>query len=224
MTSTKGDGQDRALPLRDRAGRPTAQAPTGLGDTATIASAGMLPNITYLSCPLCYGARQTDLGPCQSCADPDRQRVRWMLARLSADQIDFLRAFEHTLAEQPVTDTEHDTHRCEFFVEGSDGVWDEQDEFWLIPNTRHWFASGMFHSGPCGNGSFIRYNPAGLLLRECLMAGAIAEVPHMYPPRHAQGIAAGTDETAAQARPEGQEPGSQSECAHTPSESPHHDK
>lgn len=40
----------------------------------------------------------------------------------------------------------------------------------------------------------------------------------------AQGIEAGTDETATQARPEGQEPGSQSECVQTPPESPHHDK
>ena len=156
---------------------------------------GMLPNITYLSCTLCYGTRTTKWGPCTSCADPDPVLARWMLERLSEQQIDFLRAYSHTLADQPVTGAEYDSHTCQFWIEDSDGVWDEDAEFWLIPNTKHWFASGMHRFGPNGSASFIRYNPMGLLLRECLMCGADANVPHMYPARDAQAIEARSGET-----------------------------
>lgn len=149
----------------------------------SVPNAGMLPNITYLSCPLCLGTRETATGPCSTCADPDLARVRWMLERLSADQIDFLRAYGHTLAKQPVTAEEYDAHRCELYVEDWDGEYDEEEDFWVIPNTCYWFASGEHRMGPHGNCSFIRYNPAGLLLRECLKFSATAEVPHMYPPR-----------------------------------------
>jgi hypothetical protein len=154
--------------------------------TAAPANAGMLPNITYLSCPICYGSRQWSGGACSSCADPDPARVRWMLPRLTAEQIDFLRAYGHSLAAQPVTDAEYDAHRCEFYVEDDDGEFDEDAGIWLIPNTRHWFAGGEHRMGPAGNVSFIRYNPTGLLLRDCLMAGAGAELPSMYPPRSAE--------------------------------------
>ena len=162
---------------------------------ASIPDAGMLPNITYLSCGLCHGTRETKWGPCSSCADPEPALARWMLERLKEQQIDFLRAYSHTLAYQPITKAEYERFTCEYFVEADDGVWDEDAEMWLIPNTSHWFASGMHRYGPHGAASFIRYNPMGLLLRECLMCGAGAMLPHMYPSRRAQGTSAGTAET-----------------------------
>ncbi len=146
---------------------------------------GLLPNITYLSCPLCQGTRKIfDDQPCSQCADPDIARVRWMLPRLSVGQIDFLRAFEHTLADQPVTREERAAFPFDLFVEDEQSGEQDYDGEWFVPQKAYWFASGHAHSGPCGNGEFIRYNPTGLLLRECLMVGATAYIPHMYPARH----------------------------------------
>lgn len=138
----------------------------------------MLPNTAYASCPLCYGSRTVSDGPCTSCADPDPVRARKVLEQLTPDQMAFLRAYGHTLAKQPLTLAEHNSHQCEYFVEEWDGQFDEDAEIWIIPNTRHWFASGEMRFGPCGEGYFIRYNPLGLLLRDCLMYGADAVVPH----------------------------------------------
>jgi hypothetical protein len=106
-----------------------------------------------------------------------------MLERLQPDQIDFLRAFGHTLARQPVTETEWQQYRCEYFVEDDDGEPHLDFSGWLVPPSRRWFASGCTRSGPCGWVSFIQYNPVGLLLRECLMCGAGAVLPQMYPAR-----------------------------------------
>jgi hypothetical protein len=164
---------------------PSGAEPVPVSGKAGIANAGMQPNVTYLSCPLCHGSRETSFGKCISCADPDPTRVRWMLERLTAEQIDFIRAYGHTLAKQPVTEAEYDAHSCEFYVEDWDGEYDEDEDIWLIPNTRYWFAGGQHRMGPCGNASFINYNPTGLLLRECLMCGADSALPSMYPPRHA---------------------------------------
>ena len=145
----------------------------------------LLPNITYLSCPLCHGAREIFDKPCNRCSDPDIGRLRWMLPRLTVDQIDMIRFFEHTLAEQPFTNEERKNHRCEYFVEDEQtGELDIEDGVgWLVPPDRYWFASGRYSSGPCGNGGFFQFNATGLLLRECLMTAATAIIPHMYPPR-----------------------------------------
>ena len=151
---------------------------------------GLLPNITYLSCPLCKGTRKSgaDGEPCTSCEDPDLARVRWMLPRLTVAQIDFLRAFEHTLADQPVTKAEYDAHGCELFVDDEQTGEQDYDGNWVFEPQRHWFASGMAHSGPCGNCTFIRYTPTALMLREALICGATALIPHMYPARHDQAV------------------------------------
>jgi len=139
----------------------------------------MLPNTTYVSCPICFGTRIAFDAPCRTCADPDPAIARKVLERLSPEQMAFLRAYGHTLANQPITKAEQDAHRCEYWIEDDDGVYDDGYEgIWLIEPTRHWFAGGKMRFGPCGEGYFINYNPLGLLLRECLMAGADAIVPH----------------------------------------------
>jgi hypothetical protein len=132
----------------------------------------------YASCPICHGARSTTFGPCTTCADPEPAKARRVLERLSVAQMAFLRAYRHTLAAQPLTKEEHDALCIEYFVEENDGEFDDELDIWLVPNTRIWFASGQCRFGPCGSAYFIRYNPLGLLLRECLMAGADALVRH----------------------------------------------
>lgn len=150
---------------------------------------GALPNATYLSCPICYGSRVAFESECRSCADPDFRVARFVLERLRPEQIALLRAYGHTLAQQPVDDY---PKSVEFFVEADDGEWDEDLEGWLVPPTRHWFASGRMRFGPCGAASFVSYNPLGLLLRECLMAGADAAVPS-YSPEDTQPSPAAAD-------------------------------
>lgn len=142
----------------------------------------MLPNTTYASCPICHGSRVAFDGPCSTCLDPEPALARKVLERLTREQMAYLRAYGHTLAYQPVSKAEHDAHQCELWVEDDDGVLDNDTyEDWLFPPTRHWFGSGQMRFGPCGEAYFISYNPLGLLLRECLMAGADAVVPHSTP-------------------------------------------
>jgi len=138
----------------------------------------MLPNTVYASCHICYGSRVAFDEPCRTCADPDPVAARKVLERLTVEQMTFLRAYGHTLAYQPVTKAEQDANKCELWVEDDDGVLDDSYEGgWLISPTKLWFGGGMMRFGPCGSGYFIKYNPLGLLLRECLMSGADAMVP-----------------------------------------------
>ena len=137
-----------------------------------------LPNATYFSCRICHGSRVAFGETCRSCADPDPAIVRFALERLTPDQMAFLRTYGHTLAEQPVAEYPHD---IQMFVSADDGIWDEEFDGWIVPHTEHWFASGHLKFGPAGNASFVRLNPLGLVLRECLMAGADCNVPHYVP-------------------------------------------
>lgn len=134
--------------------------------------------VVYLSCPICYGSREAFGEECRTCADPDLVKARKVLQQLRDDQMRFLRAFGHTLANQPVTGEEWDEYAlCQFWIEDDDGVDDPNDYGWLIPPTKIWFASSQasIHYGSLVTS--IRYNPLGLLLRECLMAGADAMLP-----------------------------------------------
>lgn len=132
------------------------------------------------SCILCHGAGvwgREHAYPCQ-CREPvDPVKVRKMLMLLSVEQMAFLRRFEHTLAQQPVTAAEWDASLVEFWVEEDDAVYDEADGYTiLIPATKLWFASSRASMGPQHDGikTWIQYNPTGLALREALMAGADA--------------------------------------------------
>ncbi|WP_066723453.1 hypothetical protein [Sphingomonas pituitosa] len=145
---------------------------------------GMLPAVTYFSCIICHGTGEAFGGECTSCTDPDIGVARFVLERLTVEQMAFLRAYGHTLAYQPVTRSEERAHSCEYWVEADDGEWSEDRMNWIIPPTRHWFGSGMSKSGPGGGAYFIKYNPLGLVLRECLSAGAGACLPH-YTRAHA---------------------------------------
>ncbi len=141
-------------------------------------SGHLFPETVYASCHICHGTREAFGAPCTSCADPDLAVARIALERLTPAQMAFLRAYGHTLAEQPVTAAEYDAHQIEFFVGMGDAVYDDDDGDLLVPETRHWFAGGHFIIGAgARRAAFIRYNPLGLLLRECLMAGADANVP-----------------------------------------------
>lgn len=161
-------------------GGMAAHAIVGLGDNDTARE--HWATTFNQSCPLCHGTRiMLDKYPCSSCEEPDFARVRWMLPVLSGAQIRFLRAFEHTRANQCVTKEEYDNIcRIEYFVEGDDAVYDDATYDILVPATRYWFASGeLNNSAPGGEWHyFIRYNPAGLHLRRCLMAGANARQTH----------------------------------------------
>jgi hypothetical protein len=131
----------------------------------------------YASCPICHGSRTALGGACSWCADPDPVLARKVLERLTIPQMGFLRAYRHTLAEQPVTLAEQKAHFVEYFVEDDDSAWDEASDEILWPATRLWFASGRMSFRYGSASYFIRYNPLGLLLRECLMCGADAMVP-----------------------------------------------
>ncbi len=131
------------------------------------------------SCIICHGAGvwgdQSD--PCHCREQVGPATLRKMLTLLTVEQIAFLRAFEHTLALQPVTAEEWQAHQAEFFVEEDDAVYDQADGYTvLIPATKLWFASGQASMAPQHDGikQWIRYNPNGLALREALMAGATA--------------------------------------------------
>lgn len=187
------DHNNMALPTDRATHEPNPQAVSSV--PVGIPSAGMLPHTTYHSCYICFGTRVAFGEACRTCADPDPAVARYVIERLHPDQMAFLRAYGHTLAQQPLA--EGDYPSIEFFVEADDGVFDEDAEsydetMWLVPPTRHWFAGGMSRFGPCGTKHFIHYNPLGLLLRECLMAGADAAVPQSRP---AQAMAARSGET-----------------------------
>ena len=129
------------------------------------------------SCRLCFGSgvwgKQSD--PCQ-CRKPIKPAtVRQVLVRLTVAQMEFLRAYEHTLANQPVTAEEWDKHNVSFYVEEDDAVYDtDYEQTLLVPATAHWFAGGQSSSGPQHDGvkMWVHYTPLGLALRECLMCGA----------------------------------------------------
>lgn len=134
------------------------------------------------SCTICHGSGTWSYSttddeksePCSSCASPDPVLARKVLALLTPAQMAFLRRFEHTLANQPITAAEWDAVP-RMYVEDDDGVIDDDWNGYLIPPTRHWFAGGRASLGPgAGIATFVSYNPLGLLLRECLMAGADA--------------------------------------------------
>jgi hypothetical protein len=136
------------------------------------------------SCHLCFGKGVLSYPNCDdticNCRKvADVATIRRMLMLLTVDQMAFLRAFEHTLAYQPVTPAEWDGVCAHgFYVEEDDAVISDDFSELLVPATKYWFASGMSHMGPSRNGIglWIHYNPTGLALRECLMAGATAMV------------------------------------------------
>lgn len=165
--------EDRGASASRPGCEPTASAADG-GFAESHPSRGMLHRTIYHSCIICHGTGRAFDADCRSCTDPDPVLARKVLERLRPPQMAFLRAYGHTLAEQPVTGEEWDAHLIEFYVEDDDGVWD--DDGLIFPPTRYWFASGHCRMGPCGFATFIRYNPLGLLLRECLMAGADGHV------------------------------------------------
>lgn len=164
--------------------RPADQAAAHLGaprfdpSRSSISSAGMLGSTVYASCPICFGSRVALGGQCITCADPDVKVARRVLEQLTPEQMTFLRSFGHTLAYQPIDGAEWDHHRESLYVEADDGEYDEEREDWLIPPTRHWIGAMGCRMGPCGWLTFIRYTTLGVLLRECLMAGAAAHVRH----------------------------------------------
>lgn len=128
------------------------------------------------SCFICFGASvwgdQAYACHCRAAIEP--ATVRKVLMLLTVPQMAFLRAFEHTLASQAVTKEEYEAHQVEFWVEDDDAVHDGYEL--LIPASKIWFAGGQHSMGPQHDGikSWIHYNPLGLALRECLMAGASA--------------------------------------------------
>lgn len=132
------------------------------------------------SCVICFGTGiwkgAVEESVCQCRKVEPVEILRRMLMLLTVEQMAFLRRFEHTHAYQPVTGDEWDASCVQFYVEEDDAVIDDNYEHILIPATRYWFASGMAHMGPSHDGvkSWIQYNPTGLALRECLMAGASA--------------------------------------------------
>jgi len=136
------------------------------------------------SCIICYGSKtwETNAGTeeCRSCVEPDVLLVRKVLNMLTPPQMAFLRAYGHTLAYQPVTPEEHDAQPA-LYVENDDAVWEDAGDMGyndpIIPATQHWFASGWARLAHGGVGSWIKYNPLGLALRDCLMAGSDAAVP-----------------------------------------------
>ena len=134
---------------------------------------------TESSCIICFGTGewgQETKSPCH-CREPvDPVVIRRMLMLLSVEQMAFLRRFEHTLAQQLVTAEEFGSPSVPFFVEEDDAVISDDFEHILIPATQYWFASGRMSGGPQHDGwkHWIQYNPNGLALRECLMAGATA--------------------------------------------------
>ncbi|MBO9380087.1 hypothetical protein GG804_25285 [Sphingomonas histidinilytica] len=124
-----------------------------------------------MHCTLCHGLGVwgSDNADCLCREIPDPARVRQVLMLLDVSQIAFLRAFEHTLADQPVTKDEWDTHLTEFWVEDDDAVVDGYEV--LVPATKIWFAGGRA-SSPAGSSEFsywINYTPLGLALRHCLL-------------------------------------------------------
>lgn len=136
------------------------------------------------SCRLCYGTGVwgKEGEPCQCRKPIAPATVRQVLARLTVEQMEFLRAYEHTLALQPVTEAEWDLRRVSYFVEEDDAVYDDDwERTILVPPTTHWFAGGQASMGPQHDGvkTWIQYNPLGLALRECLMCGA--EYPSLPP-------------------------------------------
>ena len=167
-------------------GRSGADAPSGCQPSASApdgSSQSGIPNalfspMVYLSCPICFGSRQAFSEPCRTCADPNPVVARKVLQRLREDQMRFLRAFAHTLANQPVTGAEWDEFAlCDFYIEDDDGVDDPDDYAWLVPPAKIWFASSQASLRYGSIATFVRYNPLGLLLRECLIAGADAMLP-----------------------------------------------
>jgi hypothetical protein len=135
-------------------------------------------NALLVSCGLCQGTKIAFDGECQSCKAPDPALARRVLGMLRSQQIELLRAFEHTLAYQPLTEAEFKAIRCEFWVEEDDVLRDLDTDAVIAPGTRHWFAGSWSRSqsGETTFSHFIRYNPLGLLLRTCLMPGADAGV------------------------------------------------
>lgn len=131
------------------------------------------------SCIICAGTKVWKWGdteePCRSCADPDALLVRRVLGMLEPKHMAFLRAYNHTLAYQPVTPEEWDTH-TRFFVDDDDAVIDEGCHEVLMPATSHWFGGGMARMAHGSIGVWHRYTPLGLALRDCLMAGSDAAV------------------------------------------------
>ena len=131
------------------------------------------------TCYLCFGAKvlYESKTPC-NCADPvDPAVVRFCLDRLTVEQMTFLRFGAHTLAMQPWTEEDQKAHKGEFFVGCGDevyaeGEYDGYEPVILVPETQHWFASGMMHFGPEvqeGGRYYFQYRPLGLFLREALI-------------------------------------------------------
>lgn len=132
------------------------------------------------SCPLCFGSGALGTAepyPCNCRRPVEAATIRKMLMRLTVEQMAFLRRFEHTLADQPVTAEEYGSPSVEFFVEDDDAVINDDYDAILIPATQHWFAGSKMGGGPQHEGwkYWIHYNPNGLALREALMAGATAQ-------------------------------------------------
>lgn len=135
-------------------------------------------NALIASCGVCRGTKIAFGDTCRTCQAPDPVIARRVLGMLSSQQIELLRAFEHTLAYQPLTEAEFTAIRCEFWVEDDDALRDLDTDAVIAPGTRHWFAGAMSRSqaGESTFSHFIHYSPLGLLLRNCLMPGADAGV------------------------------------------------
>lgn len=125
------------------------------------------------SCIVCHGGGVWGdrAYPCNCRAVIEPAQVRKVLGLISVEQMAFLRAYQHSLAYQLISDDEFKAHRCEYWVEEDDAVIDGYDL--LIPATKIWFASGRSISREYHTDwqHWIRYNPLGLALRECLLCG-----------------------------------------------------
>lgn len=163
-----------ALSSERRSAAPSGLSPCGSQAEPAVTNAWFSPTI-YLSCPICFGSREAFGEQCRRCADPEPALARKVLERLRSGQVRFLRSFGHTLSYQPVTAAEWDEFRlCDFYIEDDDGVNDPNDYAWRIPPTRHWFAGSQVSMRYGSLATYVHYNPLGLMLRECLMAGADA--------------------------------------------------